>query len=355
MEKRPCCPKGEDMKNDNDKLDAALEYVRQGWEVFPCPPGLKCGYSIESRGFDNKQPWGKTTSVKEVRAYWKKLPHANIGVPMGIGSGIWDLEIDTKEGHPNLKKDGAISLAELEAKHGKLPATLTFVSPTGSVHRLFRHPSSPVPLHDEMAEATVRIRSGTLDVNYPGIDCKGDGSISVMPPSKTRKGVYRWTNKRRIARAPQWLLTMVIKQEYAPRESDPFAQFAKHIRPMNMAKFTLAVAMVPNPDLPWDPDKDTGNPGWNATGMAIFAATDGSAEGFKLFNALSRRSRAKYSAANTRAKWEAFHGCPPREIGAGTIFRLAEKAVPDWQERICAREPKVIALLEEFLKLRDAP
>jgi hypothetical protein len=118
---------------------------------------------------------------------------------------------------------------------------------------------------------------------------------------------------------------------------------------MNMAEFTLAAAMIPNPDLPWDPDKKTGSPGWNAIGMAIFAATDGSAEGFKLFNAFSRRAR-KYDAANTRAKWKAFHGC----LGAGTIFHLAEEAVPDYRDRCIAQEPEVIALIEEFHKLMDA-
>jgi hypothetical protein len=182
-----------------------------------------------------------------------------------------------------------------------------------------------------------------------GVDIKGDGGMVVAPPSRRGDGVYRWRNSLPIAAAPAWLLDMVQEKERAPREVDPFAQFANHVRPMNMAEFTLALAMVPNPDLPWDPDKNTGSPGWNAIGMAIFAATDGSAEGFKLFNAFSRRSR-KYDAANTRAKWKAFHGCPPREIGAGTIFHLAKQAVPDWQERMYY-ERKVIALIDEFLVL----
>jgi Bifunctional DNA primase/polymerase, N-terminal/Primase C terminal 2 (PriCT-2) len=323
----------------NDRLDAALEYVRRGWEIFPCPPGLKCGYSIESRGFDNGAPWGKTTSVKEVREYWKRLPRANIGVPMGIGSGIFDIEVDTVVGHANLERDGAILLAELEAKHGKLPPTLMFESPTGSRHHLFRHPGGDV-----------RIRMGAL---VPGVDCKGDGGMSVVPPSRTRKGVYRWINKRRIARAPQWLLTMVIKQEYAPRELDVWEQFANSTKQVSMNELTLAAAMIPNADISWDPDKNTGSPGWNAIGMALYAATDGSAEGFRLFDAFSQRS-SKYNAKTTRDKWKAFHKCPPREIGAGTIFFLAEEAVPDYRDRCIAQEPEVIALIEEFHKLMDA-
>jgi bifunctional DNA primase/polymerase-like protein len=151
----------------NERLDAALEYVRRGWEIFPATR-MKTGYSIQSRGFDNGAPWGKTKDEAEVREYWRRLPNANIGLVMGIGSGIWDLEYDTPEAHG---VDGAASLAKLEQWCGTLPVTLMFVSPSGSVHRLFQHPG-----------ADVRIRAGALDAKYPGIDVKGDGGMSLAPP-----------------------------------------------------------------------------------------------------------------------------------------------------------------------------
>jgi hypothetical protein len=326
----------------NDRLDAALEYVRRGWEIFPSPFGTKAGYSKDKHLTD--APWGKTKSVAVVREYWRRLPNANIGVPMGAGSGIWDLECDTKAGHSKLAQDGAVSLAALEKKHGLLPATLTFVSPSGSAHRLFKHPSD-----------NVEIRSGPLDKeNFPGIDIRGAGAMAIAPPSRTRKGVYRWLNRRRIATAPAWLLAMVRKPEYAAREPDAFTQFANSARQVSMSELTLAVAMIPNPDISWDPDKKTGTPGWNAIGMAIFDATDGSAEGYRLFDAFSQRSR-KYNAKRTRDKWKAFRKCPPRKITAGTIFFLAEEAVPDWKSRICSDDPKVIKLLREFHKLLGEP
>lgn len=322
----------------NDRRDAAIEYVRRGWLIFPVPPGLKCGYSKDRHITDG--PWGCTGDEDVVRRYWNDLPRANIGLVMGVGSGIFDIECDTASGHPNLKQDGAVSLTKLEAQHGKLPATLMFESPSGSRHHLFKHPGGDV-----------RIRSGPLDAeNYPGIDCKGDGGMSIAPPSRTRKGVYKWINKRRVAAAPEWLLAMVRRQEYAPRESDPFAQFANSIR-LNMAELTLAVAMIPNDDLPWDPCEKTGTPGWNAIGMAIYDATDGSVEGYRLFNAFSQRSR-KYNAKTTRKKWTAFRGCPPNSISAGTIFFLAEQAVPNWRERMYF-DHKVIALIREFYELLE--
>jgi hypothetical protein len=325
----------------NERRDAALEYVRRGWEVFPSPPGTKAGYSKDKHL--TSAPWGKSKSAAVVREYWRRLPNANVGVPMGAGSGIFDIECDTVEGHANLKQDGATSLAELEAKHGKLPATLMFESPSGSVHRLFRHPAGDV-----------RIRSGPLDKeSFPGIDIRGDGAMAVAPPSRTRKGVYKWINRRRIAEAPAWLLELVVKQD-APYEPDVWEQFAKSVRRPSIGDLTLAGAMLDNPDLSWDPDKSTGHPGWNAIGMAIFEASGGSVEGFRLFDAFSQRSR-KYDADYTLEKWKAFRRCPPRTIGAGSVFWLAERNVPDWRQRICARDPKVIKLLREFHKLLGEP
>ena len=49
----------------------------------------------------------------------------------------------------------------------------------------------------------------------------------------------------------------------------------------------------------WDSDEKT--VGWNAIGMALYAATGGSEEGFKLFDAWSQRSR-KYDAKVTRRR-----------------------------------------------------
>jgi len=125
-----------------------------------------------------------------------------------------------------------------------------------------------------------------FDEAYPGIDVKGDGGMSIFPPSKTSKGVYRWTNKRRVAAAPEWLLPMVRKPESATREPNIWEQFASTSKPVSLAELTLAVAMLPNDDISWDPGETTR--GWNAIGMAIYAASGGSAEGFALFDAWSQ-------------------------------------------------------------------
>jgi Bifunctional DNA primase/polymerase, N-terminal/Primase C terminal 2 (PriCT-2) len=318
----------------NERLDAALSYARRGWEVFPVPPGTKAGYSIARRGFDNGKPWGKTTDEAEVRAYWRRLPQANVGLAMGIGSGIFDVETDTCEGHANLAKDGAASLAELEAKHGKLPTTLMFVSPSGSLHRLFKHPGGGFHVEHLISKLGI------------GIDVIGDGFMSVVPPSRKGKGHYEWINVLPVADAPAWLLDMVTKPARAAHERSVWEQFANSTRQADIAEVTLAMAMIPNPDHDWET--------WNRTAMALFAATGGSEEGFKLFDAWSQRS-SKYDAAGVVAKWEALDGCPPREIGAGSLFHWAEEAVPDYLQRCISLDPDVIALIENFRELMGEP
>jgi Bifunctional DNA primase/polymerase, N-terminal/Primase C terminal 2 (PriCT-2) len=308
-------------------LDAALGYVRRGWEVFPVPPGTKMGYSVNQRGFDNGKPWGKTKDEAEVREYWRHLPRANIGVPMGVDSGIFDIEVDTRSGHTNLKQDGAVSLAAFEAQHGALPATLMFVSPSGSEHRLFRHPGGDFRVEHSISKLG------------EGIDVIGDAFMSVVPPStKPGVGVYRWINDLPVAPAPAWLLDLVRKEERAVSDAAGESQ-------ADIASLTLAMAMIPNDGVSWDE--------WNRIGMALFAAAGGSADGFQLFDAWSQRS-SKYDADATLEKWGKFKGCPPREIGAGTIFFTAEQNVPGWQGRIFD-DQEVEALLREFHVLLGEP
>ena len=84
----------------------------------------------------------------------------------------------------------------------------------------------------------------------------------------------------------------------------------------------VAVAAVPNGDLPWDE--------WNRIGMAIWAATGGDERGFASFDAWSQKS-SKYDAATTRERWQHFAKHPPNRIGAGTLFHLAKEAQPGFR------------------------
>ncbi|XIA67813.1 bifunctional DNA primase/polymerase [Bradyrhizobium sp. TZ2] len=85
----------------------------------------------------------------------------------GEVSGIFVVECDTKTGHD---VDGASNLAEWEKLNGALPATLMAESPSGSVHRYFKHPGK-------------KVWSSSNNI-APGVDCKGDGGMVVAPTKR---------------------------------------------------------------------------------------------------------------------------------------------------------------------------
>lgn len=103
----------------------------------------------------------------------------------------------------------------------------------------------------------------------------------------------------------------------------------------DIGRIAMAMAVIPNNDRDWDP--------WNDVGLAVYRATGASEQGFRIFDAWSRQS-SKYNSEYTRGKWNAYHGCPPNRIGAGSIFHWANEACPGWDEEPTPGEgsPRVI-------------
>jgi hypothetical protein len=64
--------------------------------------------------------------------------------------------------------------------------------------------------------------------------------------------------------------------------------------------------------------------GWNRIGMAIYAASGGSEEGFVAFDALSARS-PKYDPYTVTERWRNYRRSPPRRIGIGTLVHHARE------------------------------
>jgi hypothetical protein len=310
------------MTNNNNMLTAALAYGRRDWQIFPATRS-KTGYSIEKRGIDIGTPWGRTSDPEIIRLYWKRIPDANVGLAMGAISGVFDVETDTREGHPDLAHDGATSLAALEAKHGALPRTLSFVSPSGSVHRLFKHPGDG--FHVEHSTSKLGI----------GIDVIGDGYMSVVPPSRKGKAHYEWINDLPVAAAPRWLLDRVRKPAPAPRTLESDAELPSR------ELVELVLALLPN-----DSDEYAD---WKDVAMAIWASTAG--DGFDLFVAWSRKWHG-YNAANTRIAWKQIESSPPHRYGPRAIINKLAEVMPEWET--AAMNPAYDAQIDEFNKLLDA-
>ena len=161
----------------SDLLATALDYAARGLPVFPCMPRGKT--PAVARGFH-----AATTNPATIRRYWTD-PERNIGIPTGMPSGIWVLDIDGVEGEASLRV--------LETKHGAIPKTRTVVTARGK-HAWFAYPGA-VPT--------------TVGRIGPGIDTRGDDGYVVVPPSIHQTGhryAFLGDPWAPIEPAPAWLI-----------------------------------------------------------------------------------------------------------------------------------------------------
>ena len=294
-------------------LSAALQYAAMGWEVFPAPPGEKKSYKAEK--FSGAK-WGKSNDPNIIREDFRKWPKANVAIVTGAASGIFVIEADTLEGHG---VDGLASINELEAKYGPFPETLKAISPSGSIHRYYRHPGPGIKIWNSDSMIA------------PGVDIRGDGGMVIAPPSiKPGAGAYKWLNDAHVAEAPVWLIELASKsRERKPHDyklsgaGNPFADFvADFSRGGDLGPeaapelIAAALEYIPNGD-------DVGYGEWVNIGMAAWRATRGSGIAFAAFDRWSQKSSKHYDAKNTAAKWASFFTCQPTSVGAGTVFKMA--------------------------------
>jgi len=331
--------------------DAALKYAAMGWEVFPAPIGQKKSHKSQEH---SGAKWGKTIDPEEIRADFRKWPNANVAIVTGATSGIFVVEADTVEGHG---VDGLASIKALEAEHGPFPESRMAVSPSGSIHRYFRHPG-----------VDIYIKNSTSEI-ASGVDVRGDGGMVIAPPSiKPGVGEYRWLNDLPVAQAPAWLIEAITKKEVKKPSSRasgealarPKGKFERHHDDQaigDLEEIKAALMAIPNnAGVNWAE--------WNRIGMAVFAATQGSAAGLAMFDRWSQKYPG-YDPDDTDAKWRALENCPPTEIGAGTLFYLADQASTTWrsENRLASIGSDVVRvdknlceveLIEQAIELFDA-
>jgi len=167
----------------------ALAYLAKGYSVIPLRVGDKRP-AISWSEYQKRKP-----TEDEVKGWWAQWPDANIALVTGAVSGLWVLDVDVKGG-----AKGGESLAELERKHGPLPATLSAETWSGGRHYYFRF-SEPV---------------GNKTGVMPGLDVRGDGGYIVAPPSAVSGKTYRWLNDAPMSEAPSWLTTLVKAHKSIP-------------------------------------------------------------------------------------------------------------------------------------------
>jgi hypothetical protein len=180
----------------------ALAYAEQGLPVFPvwpvfdyvcaCPRGSEC----ENKGkhpVGNLAPKGvrsATTDREQIRGWWAKIPHANIGLAMGGPLRLAALDVDPRNG-------GSASLCDLVEAHGDAWLdTFTHRTGGGGNHFLFRLP-----------EGVEVVKGNQKSKLAPGLDTKTEGGYIIAPPSIHVSGRrYEVERNTFIAEAPAWLV-----------------------------------------------------------------------------------------------------------------------------------------------------
>ena len=169
--------------NGVDMREAALKCAASLWAVFPCQNKRP----LIAGGFKNA-----SHNPKQVDAWWRKWPDAQIGAALPL----WLLVLDV-DGEVGRK-----SLLALQGQHIPLPATLTVHTGGGGLHYFFGTA--------EALRQTTGLLGDGLDTRIPG---KG---YVILPPSLHENGTrYQWFDESQfIAPLPGWMARLL---RYPPK------------------------------------------------------------------------------------------------------------------------------------------
>lgn len=285
---------------DNPPLNAALELNGRGFAVFPCRP-------------DGKEPLTQhgckdaSSDTAQVSKWWNACPTANIGVATGGSSGICVIDVDNKDG-----KNGSAALAELEAKHGKLPETYTVKTPTGGYHFYFRNGDG------------IRNSTGKLGT---GLDTRGEGGYVVAAGSSIGGVKYELVKDLPMVDLPDWVVELL--EPPRQKEKPERRSVSGVITTPSEEKVDSALGSI-NPDCGYD--------SWFRIGMALKSWN--ATQGLGLWDNWSSKG-AKYKEGECQAKWDSF-----KTDGGITVASLFDMAVKNgWRAETLKAMTKPMLIL----------
>lgn len=165
-------------------LDHALQYAQHGLKVFPVHwiDAGQCSCGREDCGSAGKHPLtpsgcnDASANPEVISKWWSQWPKANVAIATGEASGIFVIDIDVADG-----KNGAASLAELEAEIGPIPRDAVVRTGSGGWH-----------IYLKLADLPIRNSASKIGEH---IDVRGSGGYVVAPPSAHKSGNhYKWEN-----------------------------------------------------------------------------------------------------------------------------------------------------------------
>ena len=163
-------------------IEAALDYIKEGFKVFPVKLDKK---PLTEHGLKDA-----TQTQQGVKEYWTKWPDAGIGI---VTDNLVVLDFDAKSG-------GLDSMELIKTKFG-LPDTRLHGTGGGGFHYIYLNPNG------------TNVRNATGLGGYPGVDLRANGGYIVAPPSHHPSGNDYYTHCYTTpVIAPQWLMTMATKR-----------------------------------------------------------------------------------------------------------------------------------------------
>ncbi len=284
--------------------DYALYYASLGIPVFPCTntkkPLLRKDKDANGKEIPGTGGFHKaSTDPKKINGWWERWPNAMIGFPTGKKSGIdiLDLDLDKEKG-----KDGTKKIPDWENRSNIISRT-----PRGGLHLWYKANGREIPCT-------------TDDIDF-GVDTRGTGGYAFLPPSVGEVGEYRFIKGSELdfKDMPEFPSDLASRLKHKK-------EFKKYEGPGitgNIELIKLALIAMSNEDIGWQE--------WNNIGMATWAASGGSEEGFEAFKSWSHKSD-KFDALHTRERWNHFVESPPDRTGEGKLFALAYEANPGWDD-----------------------
>lgn len=184
----------------DEPLNAALRYAAHDLAVVPIPYGEKA---------PRMKDWPRLASkdAGQIERWFPAGQPLNLGIATGEASAVFVLDVDVGDNGPE-------TLAELEQRHGALPATPMQLTPTGGRHYLFKLPEG----------APIKNSVKTLGA---GLDVRGKGGVIVAAPSvHPNGGHYQWGEGLApwdlpAAKAPAWLIELIRADDRPPTKPKP--------------------------------------------------------------------------------------------------------------------------------------
>jgi hypothetical protein len=183
----------------NEAHNAALGYAHRGWRVFPLQGVIDgtCTCRRDECSSPGKHPlvrrglYEGTTDATKIQSWWRRWPHANVGIATGPDSGLLVIDVDLPRAEASLQR-----LQDLDRR---LPPTLTARTGGGGLHLYFRHPERTLP------NTTGRLPG--LQETLAGIDVRAEGGYVVAPPSAhISDGMYLWVDANQaLTELPHWI------------------------------------------------------------------------------------------------------------------------------------------------------